>query len=265
MADLTGLEKQRFEQLFGMRSGYVLDFTNRTFQSFVLDETGIDLYDGRFAVEGTSKACRLRVFWKVESNHTTAKLLKALLEYYRTTTAIHQEILNESQKALFDICSTIPARLLQGSGSENLDAIRPNSADKDFSLLAEQIKDSISRDEPETALDRLHTFLMKFLRELCGRHGIAVEKSKPLHSYLGEYVRIMKDKGLLESEMSERILKSSISILDSFNAVRNDKSLAHDNPILNRSESRLIFDHIAATIRFLEALEVAPNEAKEEP
>jgi len=41
--------------------------------------------------------------------------------------------------------------------------------------------------------------------------------------------------------MTERILKSSISILDAFNDVRNNKSLAHDNPVLNRNESLLIF------------------------
>lgn len=263
MSDLNSTEKQRLEQLFDMRSGYVLDFTNRSFQSFVLDETGIDVYDKRFSVEGTSKACRLRVFWKVESNYTTAKLLKALLEYFKTSAAIHQQTIDPGQEALYETCVTIPGRLLQTSGAEHIDAIRPNTSDRDFSLLAEQIKDSISRDKPEAALDRLHTFLVKLLRELCSRHGISVDKNKPLHSYLGEYIRVLKEKGLLESEMSERILKSSISVLDAFNTVRNDKSFAHDNPILNKNESRLIFDHIAATIRFLEATEVAQGREEE--
>ena len=66
--------------------------------------------------------------------------------------------------------------------------------------------------------------------------------------------------GRFESQISERILKSSISVLDSFNTVRNDQSFAHDNHILNRNESRLIFDHIAATIRFLEAVDPAVSE-----
>jgi hypothetical protein len=35
MADLTFTERQKLEQLFGMGSGYVLDFTNRTFADFV--------------------------------------------------------------------------------------------------------------------------------------------------------------------------------------------------------------------------------------
>lgn len=54
--------------------------------------------------------------------------------------------------------------------------------------------------------------------------------------------------------MAERILKSSISVLEAFNDVRNNKSLAHDNPILNYEESLLI-NHVAASIRFIKALE----------
>ncbi|MFB0387390.1 abortive infection family protein [Xanthomonas euvesicatoria] len=56
--------------------------------------------------------------------------------------------------------------------------------------------------------------------------------------------------------MTERILKSSISVLETFNDVRNNKSLAHDNPILNYEESLLIFNHVAASVRFIKSLEV---------
>ncbi|PXB97680.1 abortive infection family protein, partial [Pseudomonas aeruginosa] len=77
----------------------------------------------------------------------------------------------------------------------------------------------------------------------------------PLHSVFGEYVRALRDGGHLESAMTERILKSSISVLEAFNDVRNHKSLAHDNPILNYEESLLIFNHVAASIRFIKSLE----------
>ena len=87
------------------------------------------------------------------------------------------------------------------------------------------------------------------------RHGIEVPKDKPLHSLLGEYIKALKQAGHLESEMTERILKTSISVLDAFNQVRNDQSLAHDNSILNYDESLLIFNNVASSIRFIQALE----------
>jgi len=43
MSNLTFTEKRRFEQLLGMETGYVLDFTNRTFAEFVRDSTGRDI------------------------------------------------------------------------------------------------------------------------------------------------------------------------------------------------------------------------------
>jgi hypothetical protein len=65
----------------------------------------------------------------------------------------------------------------------------------------------------------------------------------------------LKEGGHLESEMTERILKSSISTLDAFNKVRNEQSLAHDNRILNYDEALLIYTHVASAIRFVEGLE----------
>jgi hypothetical protein len=55
--------------------------------------------------------------------------------------------------------------------------------------------------------------------------------------------------------MTERILKSSISVMEAFNDVRNVQSLAHDNPILNYDESLLVFNHVSSSIRFITSLE----------
>jgi hypothetical protein len=55
-------------------------------------------------------------------------------------------------------------------------------------------------------------------------------------------VKCLKAEGRIDSEMTERILKSSISLLEAFNHVRNHQSFAHDNPVLNYEESRLIFN-----------------------
>lgn len=56
--------------------------------------------------------------------------------------------------------------------------------------------------------------------------------------------------------MSVRILKTSISILESFNDVRNNKSLPHDNNILSYDESLLIFNHITSLIKYLKSIEI---------
>jgi hypothetical protein len=45
MSDLTAIEKRKLERALGMESGYVLNFSNRTFIEFFLDSFAIDIYD----------------------------------------------------------------------------------------------------------------------------------------------------------------------------------------------------------------------------
>jgi hypothetical protein len=122
---------------------------------------------------------------------------------------------------------------------------------EEFERLANGVREALEKNDPESGLDRLHTFAIKFTRSLCEKHGIAVERDKPLHSIFAEYVKKLKESDIIESMMTERILKSTISTLDAFNEVRNEQSLAHDNPVLNRGESLLILDHVSSAIRYV--------------
>jgi hypothetical protein len=59
----------------------VLNFSNRTFEEFILDATGRQIYDAKYDYGSGSKANRLRGFWNEESNPIVAKLLAAMLDY----------------------------------------------------------------------------------------------------------------------------------------------------------------------------------------
>lgn len=111
MADLQSIEKIKLEKLFGMSSGYVLDFSDRTFGDFVLEITGIDIYTDEYAMGGTSKANRLRMFWKKESNGLVAKLIRGLLEYWRTQKLISDTKIVQSEQILFEEVKNIAGRL----------------------------------------------------------------------------------------------------------------------------------------------------------
>jgi len=55
MQQLRPVELKLIDELFGMSSGYVLDFTNSTFADFFRREAGIDIYDNAYGVNGGSK------------------------------------------------------------------------------------------------------------------------------------------------------------------------------------------------------------------
>lgn len=244
MANVSFGEKRNLEKFLQMGSGYVLDFSNRTFKEFVFDSTRLDIDDEHIGGLG-SKANRLRQFWSNQADHLVGKLLKDLVEYHDA----------QKDSALGRKCRETADRLLQSAQVQDTEVISALSQREEFDRLSKGILESINGNDPESGLDRLHTFAIKFTRSLCEKHGITVERGKPLHSLFGEYVKKLKELKLIESPMTERILKSSISILDAFNDVRNNKSLAHDNEVLNRNESLLILSHVVSTIRFIWALE----------
>src|SRR4028118_1830791 len=264
MSDLSSIEKLKLEKMFEMEGGYVLDFTDRTFLEFIIENTKINIYDGKYDYASGSKANRLRAFWAKESNYTVGKLISALLEYWKTKKLINQIEISQAQQALFDDCYTIAERLKQDSIVENIDAIQPYPNDKEFSVLAKSIRESIQNNEPEVALDRLHTYMVKYTKKLCDKYGISYDRGKPLHSLLGEYVNYLRQHRFIESQMTEKILKHSTKILEDFNYVRNHQSLAHDNPILNYHESVLIFNNVSSAIKFIEAIEAEQSEVDEQ-
>ena len=59
MSDLSHLEKKKFERLLTMGSGYVMDFSNRTFEEFITDSVGRNIYDARYQYGSGSKLARL--------------------------------------------------------------------------------------------------------------------------------------------------------------------------------------------------------------
>jgi hypothetical protein len=249
MSDLSMMEKRKLERALGMSSGYVLDFCNRTFEEFILDCTGIEIYDSKYDYASGSKANRLRAFWDIESNYTVGRLLGEIFDNW-------DELNRELNKTpLPEECLKIVQRLKTSAPVPDIGAVEPNTDEKDFETLAKSVRESIDRNEPEIGLDRLHTFVTKYFRVLCKKHGITTEWKKPLHSLVGEYVRFLKNEGLIESEMTERILKSSISVMEAFNKVRNQHSYAHDNEVLSYDESLLIFGHVTSSIRFIETIE----------
>jgi len=86
MSSLKMVERQCFEDLFGMASGYVLDFTNPTFSEFFRESARVDIYSDKYAVNGESKAKRLRAFINLESDALVGKVLSDLVEYWRYKT-----------------------------------------------------------------------------------------------------------------------------------------------------------------------------------
>lgn len=257
MAELSRLEKIKLERVFNMGGGYVLDYSNRTFEDYFLETFHIEIYDEKYENEyGGSKANRLREFWKKENNYIVGKCIIELLDY-RKAIGYSYDFLNESiNQEMIEECYKIGHRLRDEIGVAEIDALKPIEDTRDYKLLSETIKNYILKDQPEAGLDRLHTYLVGYIRSLCKKHEIKYDKKESLNAIFGKYIKNLVKLKKVESEMTIKILKFSISILDSFNHVRNNKSLAHDNEsIVDYSESILIFNNINSLLKFIQVIE----------
>lgn len=107
MADLSSIDKLKFEKLFDMGTGYVIDFSNRTFSEFILENTGIDISNAKYNYGSGSKANRLRAFWQKEEDHTVGQLLLKLLEYWMAKKETDYSEITPAEKTLYDECMKI--------------------------------------------------------------------------------------------------------------------------------------------------------------
>lgn len=255
MANLSSIDKLKIEKLLDMSGGYVLDFSNRTFQGFGIESVGSDLYDDKYLFNSGSKANRLRAFFDLEPPHLVAKLLVDLLEYYYYTTFNNGQFISQELSEMITDFEGVIEKLKGMSESSEIETFDLFSARKNFEELSVSISRYISEGKPTLALDRLHTFTSRYFRQLSYKYGFKADQTTPLHSLVGAYIKAVKDRGVPLHEMSERILKTSISILESFNDVRNNASYAHDNVVLDSAQSRLVVASVSNLIRFVDSIE----------
>ena len=248
-----------------MPTGYVMDFSNRTFEEFIYDTMRINIYDDKYFYASGSKANRLRGFFSEEPNYKVGELLTVLLDYWHTKAIAKEYGFDyEKDENIYKECLKIASRLKEDTIVEEIDVIKEIEDDRDFSLLAKSIRESIDKNEPEVALDRLHTYVVKFIRQLCNNHKIEIKKDESLNAIFGKYVKFIVTNEKIESQMTERILKYSIHVIEAFNDIRNNRSFAHDNQILNYSESVLIFNNVTNSMKFIETIERTIEDEKKE-
>lgn len=83
MVKLKHGEKRIIEQVLDMGSGYVLNFSDRTFSDF-FDDQGITIYQEKYGFNGSSKAKHMRAFIEVEDGRNVSRVLRELWQHRET-------------------------------------------------------------------------------------------------------------------------------------------------------------------------------------
>ena len=102
MSNLKTSEKSILEKLFNMRSGYVLDFSDRSMEQFLKDEFKIDTYNTKYDFDfpSKSKANRIRGIWMAENDTTVGGIILALTEKAENDLLTNDKEISPNEKEL---------------------------------------------------------------------------------------------------------------------------------------------------------------------
>lgn len=252
MNHLNQSDRIILEELFNMKTGYVLDLSNNSLKDLIQGCTGIDIYSSAGYEDYCSKAWKVRTIWNQESDRIVGAVNIALLEY--------AELYYLRKNQLDDSKYRIIKKMIEKSElltNHESDISLPASEEESITILLEDIDSSINRGHPELVIDRLHTYTIKYLRELSKKHYLSIKDRHghfyPLHSLLGSLCKRYAEDGI--GGFSITALKSCISIFEKYNELRNDMSYAHDNPILNTNEASFAIRIMAEVLKYIETIE----------
>ena len=249
MTSLTPTEKSKLERLFGMRSGYVLEFSNNTFEDF-FSYYNVGIFSDKYDKDTGSKANRLRRFWEVEDDYLVGKPLLELVQ-----------LAEETDERLYGDCIDIANRLLTGGlNLANLTKTANRLQADDIKRQIDRMEGSINSD-PDlaigTAKELIETCCKTILQErnALGEHNLDV--SELVRATLRELRLTREDipDSARGADTIKRILSNLGSIASGINELRNLYGTGHGRTArtagLSPRHARLVVGCTSALVQFL--------------
>ena len=212
MSSFTMADQRHLENLFGMASGLVLDFSDRTFGEFVSETVGLNIHDEKYVAVGTSKANKLRTFWKVESDYTVGKLLLALIEW---DASFNNPISDVEFIDFTEKCRQIATRLLAGGPS--LCAIKEHAKVLNANHLAEQIRrlEASVETDPSLAIGTAKELIETCCKTILAERGKPVSGAPDVSTLTKETLKELKlvPEGIPDAARGAEVIKRLLSNL----------------------------------------------------
>jgi Abortive infection C-terminus len=234
MASLKRSEMRFIDEVFDMGSGYVLDFSNRTFAEFFEDEFRINIYQEKYQSRGTSKANHLRGFIDVEDGHLVGKVLRKLWDY-RTQSIVAADaaraLPDSLQTRFFDLVAKIEA----GSSPPVLGSLSGAAEILDFDTVSRDLERALAsaKDDPEDAVTAACPTVESVCRSILIELALDLPEKKDIK---GLFAAVRKPLGLssnrtdlapLIADDVRKILNGLATAVEGIGALRTHGGDAH--------------------------------------
>lgn len=258
MSVLRFIEKATIFRLFGIEEGYIFNYWNKqgkynknVTKDLILDACGINIYEDSDFKTLSQQKCIEKIFNEY-SKKTIANLLTTLSEYF--CFGMGTDWWSDEDHYDYSEVQKIIERL-----KNTADVALPEYSNTDLSIIFDDIQSNIHEGKPELVIDRLHTYATQFMRNVCMRHNIRIVDDKgnfyPLDTLVGSLKTWYEREDYFESEFSLVAIRNTINIFAKYNDLRNAKSAAHPNPLLNKIEAEYAVKIVADTIAFIDQIE----------
>lgn len=258
MGVLTFIEKQTICRLFGISDGYIFKFwsdrgnyNKNITQQLILESCGIDIYKDKPYKDLSQQKCVEKI-WNESSPQIVAELLSVLSDYF--CFVMGTDFWSDEDGYDYRRVEEIIKRL-KSSATVSL----PSQETTDLSLISGDIEANIQAGKPELVIDRLHTFATKYIREICQDHSIDIADEKGDYYSLDSLVAKLKGwyerENYFDSEFCVVAIRNTINIFAKYNDLRNNKSAAHPNPLLQKAEAEYAVKVVVETLMFIDNIE----------
>ncbi len=211
MSSLSMADRRILEKHFQMEGGYVLNFSDRTFGEFVFEAADRDIHSERFTAGGTSKANKLRTFWKDESDYIVGKLVLALVDYEGTLNLTP----DAEVKARAEKCRQIGTRLLAGGPS--LSPLKEHAKALNANHLADQIRrlEASVESDPSLAIGTAKELIETCCKTILAERGKPVSGTPDVSTLTKETLKELKlvPEGVSDTARGADVIKRLLSNL----------------------------------------------------
>lgn len=229
----------------GVSSGYLGDFSYRSHEEFYPYFCDVDISPA--AYEGTTRQRFLHILENADTA-TQSKILRGVLKKYPVESfpqeqqPVKQRVANsiEGMIARLDRIAVSQEQLIYTNDTVE-------RAIKDTQLL-------IEKNGATSGVDRIHTALHGYVREVCKQTGIPTEEEDSLTQIFKKLKTshpALQTNGPRQSDI-DHIINSFGNALDKLNPIRNKASLSHPNEeLLHEDEAMFVINSAQTVLNYL--------------
>lgn len=263
MSDLSNIEKTKLFDFFQISGGYILSdlyYKNGKNKSdtrnIIKDAVGIDIYQDE-PYKGRSQQQCVEYIIENFSNAEVSVLFDTIFEFFK--------FYNESCKkdCFFCIqknkCAEIK-RIIKDlkSKKDSTAKIELPISEVNVGELYANLRKELKEGHYTLALDRLHTYSLFYLENLCKKHSITPSKDRHGHLMLDDMLTKLADyykKNSVLNEFAETVIKCNKEVFQKFNSVRNYQSYTHPNDVMDNSNARFVVEIVCLVLVYIDSIE----------